>query len=363
MQSEKSKISMRQLFVMFALTTLSPAIRMFLTICSRHGGAAGWLAPIVSVLVPLVIVGVLAAIFKSGKLGGMADAFDAALGRTMGKILLAIYLVWTILMFLLYLRYYVERILASLFTNTQPDFFIITMLAVVLLVARGELKYLARFSEVAVLLFAVVFALFFASLLPTFKAANVLPVTYYDALPVLRSSYPIVSVWGYITLFFFLGDYVKDKRDIKKRGIRTALTLAGLTALMVFIIVGSLGHDAAARMPLPFFKVSKLVGVMQSFDRFESVLQSVWVIADFILIAVFVFLIASMTKKLFALRQPRYLASPIVLLGYAGSLGIAASRFELERFSESYAAHIINLTLCLVIPMITLAVGKLRRTI
>ena len=361
MLTEKSKISTHQVLIMFALTVLSPAIRLFPSICALGGGAAGWIAPVISVAAPLIALAVLHALFKSGKPGSLADAFDMSLGRIAGRILLALYLVWTVILFLVYVRYYAERIVSSLFPNTNPDFFIITMLALVLFVARGELKYLARFSEIALLIFAVVFALFFASLLPTFKAENVLPVTYHDALPVMRSSYPIVSIFGYITLFFFFGDYVKDKRDIRKRGVPAVLLLAGFTALMLLLVIGSLGPDAASRMPLPFFKVSKLINIMQSFDRFEAVLLSVWVVADFILIAVFAFLIMNIAKKLFALPEAKHLASPIAMLGYAGGILIATSRFELEKFSESYAAHAVNLAFCIGIPAAALAIGKLRR--
>ena len=346
---------------MFILATLSPAVRLFPTICSRYGGTAGWLAPVVGAVVPAVIITVLYAIFKNGRVRGLGEAFEAAFGKWPAKLLLIAYIAWTGILFLLYVRYYAERLTSSLFTSSGPDFFIIAMFILVFYAARAKITALARFSEISMLVFAVVFAVFFVSLLPTWKVQNVMPVTYHDALPVLRSVYPVVGIWGFITLFFFLDGHIENMGDIKKHARNMILIIAGTTALMMFMVVGSLGPDTAARMPLPFFKVSKLIDIMQSFDRFEAVLSSMLVIADFILITVFVFVISSLVKKLFGLSESRYLAGPVVMLGYAGSLLISSSAYELERFSANPLTHAVNLTFCLVIPVLALAAGRVRR--
>jgi len=346
---------------MFMLATIPPAIRLFPSVGARYGGAAGWLAPVVGVIAPLVIVVILHALFKRGNFADLHDAFRASVGGFLAKVLLTAYLVWTFALFLLYVRYYAERMTASLFTSVNLDFFIIAMLLLVFFAARAKVAALARFSEISILIFAVVLAVFAISLLPTLRLGNVMPVTHYDIAPVIRSSYPIVSVWGFITLFFFLK--IDNTKDIKKHGVKTALILAGATMVMLFLVVGSLGPNVAARMPRPFFQVSRLIDIMQSFDRFEAVLSSILVIADFILITAFVFIMMNIIKKLFGLREAKFLAGPIVMLGYAGSLGLAASTFELERVSNSPAMHAVNLALCLAVPAVVLAVGKVRRRV
>ena len=351
-------ITVRQACAMFMLATMPPAIRLFPSVGARYAGAAGWLAPVIGVIVPLVLAVILHALFKSGKFTDLHEAFNAAVGGFLAKILLTLYLVWTFALFLLYVRYYAERMASSLFASVNLDFFIIAMLLLVFLAARAKLAALARFSEVAILIFAVALAVFALSLLPTLRLGNVMPVTHYDIAPVIRSSYPIVSVWGFITLFFFLK--IDNAKDIKKQGVKTSLILAGATVVMLFLVVGSLGPDVAARMPRPFFQVSRLIDIMQSFDRFEAVLSSILVIADFILITAFVFIMMNIVKKLCGLSEARFLAGPIVMLGYAGSLVIAASTFELERVSNSPTPHAVNLVLCLVVPAVALAVGKAR---
>ena len=355
-----SRITLRQASMMFILTTLSPAIRLFPVVCARYGGTAGWLAPIVGAAGLVAVLAVLHGLFKNGQVTNLSEAFNAALGRKIGKALLVVYLLWTLALFSLYVRYYAERLVSSLFTNVNLDFFVIAMLILVFFAARTKLTALARFSEISILIFCVVFAVFFAVLVPTLRLGNVLPVTHHDAPGILRSSLPVVSIWGYITLFFFLD--IKNAGDIKKHGRNMVLILALTTALMVFLVVGSLGPDVAQRMSLPFFRASKLIDVMQPFDRFEAVLSSIWVFADFILITAFAFIIMNIIKRLFNLTQARFLSGPVVLFGYAGSF-LPVSAFELERFSNSPITHAVNITLCIAIPALALWVGKIRRKV
>ncbi|MCL2408647.1 MAG: spore germination protein [Oscillospiraceae bacterium] len=356
------KISTRQVYIMFILTTLSPAIALFPSFVARHGSAAGWIAPIAASVGLIAVIAVLHGLFKSGRFADLHGVFGGTFGKWSAKPLLTVYLLWTFALFLLYVRYYAERIVASMFTSVNPDFFIISMLIVVFFASRAKLSAIARFSEVAILVFAVIFAVFFVSLIPTLRAIHVLPVTHYDAVPVLRSAYPIVSVWGFITLFFFLGEHI-EKPDLKSFAKKAVLILSVATALMIFLVVGSLGPDTAARMPWPFFSAAKLIDIMQSFDRLEAVLSSIWVIADFILITVFVFIITNIVKKLFNLRESRYLTGPVAMLGYAGSLLLAANTRELELFAASSTTHAVNLVLCVGVPVLALAIGKMRRAL
>jgi len=360
--TEKNKITIRQIFILFILSTFSPAIRLFTQICSDYGKIAGWTAPIISVIALFIIINVLNAFFKNNNEANLSDIFDISLGKIAGKTLLVLYLIWTILLYFLYVRYYAERLLSSIFPNTNIRFFIIIMLIMALFSARGKIETFARFSEFSILLFTFIFIVFFILLAPTVKLSNLLPITYYDAWPALKSSYPVVGIWGYITLLFFLGDNIKNKNEIKKSSKKAIWYLAIMTMLMMITVVGSLGYKNAERMPLPFFNATKLINFMQSFDRFEAVLLSAWVISDFIVITVFAKIIANIGKKLFNVSVIKYFGSPIILLGYAGSLYLATNRYELEIFSENVAI-LVNIAFCYLIPIIVLIIGKLRKKI
>ena len=363
MAQEKNKITVRQTLIIFGLSTLSPAIRLFPTICAKKGHSAGWLAPLFGAAALFILFLVLAAIFKNKEVTSLSDAFERTLGKTVSKILLAIYLFWLVIIYFMFIRYYAERLLSSIYPNTDLRFFLICMLSVIFIVARRRIDFFARFCELSFLIFLIVLLIFYVLLIPTIKIDNVFPVTHMDFVPVLDSSFQIVSIWGFAAFFFFLGDHIKNKDQILKHSKKAIFYLCGITILILFFIIGSLGADATARMPLPFFNSTKLINIMPAFDRFEAVLLSIWVISDFILIVSFMIIIISILKKITGTSEPKYFASPLTFIGYIGGLFIANSRFELEWLSSAAISSIIICVLAYGIPFGVLILGKVRKTL
>jgi spore germination protein KB len=362
MPTQQNKITTRQLFVMFVLATLSPSIRLFPQICSEYGGIAGWTGPILATAAFALLIAVLNALFKDNKFRDMSDVFEQALGKPAGKALLVIVLVWVVLLYFLYIRYYADRLLSSIYPNTNIRFFIIFISIPVFIALRGRIETFARFSEFSIIMFTIIFVVFYLLLVPSFRLSNVYPLTLYDAWPAVRAAFPVVGIWAYISLLLFLGDYVIKKEEFKAIGKKTAVYLIIMTTLMIVLVVGALGYRLAERIPLPFFGVTKLIAIMESFDRLEPVLLSVWLVSDFIVISVFGLVIANIAKRLFNAGQRKYFAAPVVLLGYTGSLFICTSRFELEVFSAKFALP-ANVVLCFALPVVLFIVAKARKKI
>lgn len=362
MLTQKNKITMRQLYIIFMVSTLSPAIRLFPTLCAKLGKVAGWTAPILSAVPLLLLCMILGAMFKKKNITNLSDVFNLSLGKILGKTLLTCYLLWSMILYFLYIRYYGERLLSTIFPNTDIRFFIFSMMIIVYMAARGRIEVFARYTELTFLMFTVVFVVFFILLISNVKMSNLLPITYYDILPVAKATYPVLGIWGYITLLLFLGEHVIDKHQIKKQSKKVVIFLTVMTTFILLFVIGSMGYTVTQRMEIPFFNATKLITVMETLDRLESVLLSVWVISDFIVITMFAIIIANMTKSLFNVSESRYFASPIVLLGYFGSQFLVSNRFEFALFSSTMGLP-VNIIICFVIPFIVFCIGKLRKKI
>lgn len=361
MLNQKFKITVRQALIIFVLVTLSPAIRIF----PQHTTLAEnafWTTPLISVIPLFILFAVLNAFFKNNKAADLGDVFELVLGKIAGKTLLAVYLSWVMLLFFLYIRYFAERLNTSIFPNTNPKFFIITILILVLIAAWGRMETFARFAELLLLIFTFVFIAFFLLLAPTVQFSNLYPVTYYDILPALKGSLTVISVWGYVFLIFFLGQYIFNKDRLKKYSKKAVWYVAIMTTLMLICTVGSLGPENVHKIPLPFFSSVKQIEFLKTFDRFEAALLSTWIVMDFIIITFFAKVIMSITQKLFHTSHARYFAFPVITLGYVGSLFIAIDRFELERLTDQLFLP-GNVILFYFVPIIILAIGKIRKKI
>lgn len=360
MLAAKEKISTRQAVILFLLAVFSPSIRLFPTYSSEIAQTAGWLSPLFAV-VPFLILPLLhQSFFKKNSGKNLADIYYEVLGKFLGRVVLFFYLFWLCVLLGLYVRYFAERFLSTIHPDTPMSFFTIAILGVAFVVARGGLVVFTRLTEVFFLGFMALFSITFMLALPDLKFLHLYPVTYYDILPLMKSTYPILGIWGYFTFMMFFADRMNDKENIKRFGLQSAVFLV-ITCLSILIItIGTLGYNIAGRVSLPYFIAMKNISVMDTLERIESIVLAFWIIVDFVIITLFVLLVAAVIKSLFSLNGTKNFISPVVLVAYLFSFYIAQSRFELEDFSLLFGMN-TNIVLCYIIPLIIFGIGKLRK--
>lgn len=362
MLASKDKISTRQAVIIFLMLVYSPAIRLFPVIAAKIGEQAGWLTPILAVLPFICLVYIMQALFNKEKEINLSDIFFKILGRILGRVLLALYLMWMMVLLGLYVRYFAERFLTSLLPNTPMAFFTITILAVVFYAVRGGIVQLTRTVEFLFLAFSVVYVILFLLTIPNIEVINLFPVTYYDVLPLAKSAYAIFGVWGHFTFIFFFGDKINDKEHIKRFGLQGTAYLL-IMALMVLIqTIGVYGYTIIERLSMPYFLVTKSISILETIERIESVALTFWIIVDFVVISVFMYIIVSIIKSLFSLPGTKSLVSPITIFAFIFSNYIARNRFELENFSN-YFALTANIIFSFIFPFIIFVIGKIRKKI
>ena len=73
-----------------------------------------------------------------------------------------------------------ERLISSAYDTASPTLFILTILAVAVIVAMGKLKVLGRLSEIFFIIFGLVFIFIMIPAFADIDPGNLLPVTVYD---------------------------------------------------------------------------------------------------------------------------------------------------------------------------------------
>lgn len=362
MIDSKGKISVRQAMLLFIISTMSPAIRLFPQITAIMAGKAGWLAPLPAIIPLILLVFLVNSFFGKNKNVNLSDIYSDILGNIAGKIVVFLYIIWLLVLLSLYTRYYSERLLSSIMPDTSQVFLLISLLALVFIAARKGLVIIARANEVFFPLIIFTFLLAFLFSISDIKYRNLMNVSYIDALPVLKSSFNIVTVWGYYLLFFFFADKIQNIEYIKKFSFRGLIILFTTTFLMMIMTIGTLGSRLASHVSLPFFMVIKNISILEALDHFESILLAIWVISDFIIISMFTLIIANMFKSLLNLSHVRTTISPIVVFAGIGALYMYGNRFELETFSSRIAVF-VNIIFEYIFPLIIFGIGKLRKKI
>lgn len=364
MYSKKNQISIRQLFLIFITIIGSPTLRLLPAHTAKYAKQVSWLSAFVGIGVLILLVFVFSYMFDKLKSGSLLDAAEIILGKVLGRVIWVIYLIWSTVLAALYSRYYGDRLVNSIFPNSYYFVFVLIMLVLVTFVLRSGIDVFARMIEIILPLAIFVYALTCVILLPIVDINNLTPVTHKDILPVLTGSISPIGILCYISFVFLMADKVKNKNkgSIKRMGFISSGVLLPLVTAGIIMPVGILGYNAVTKLNLPFFSASKATSFLGIIDRLESGIVATWVLTDFAIISVFLFVGLNINKKLFNLSDEKPLISIYVVLVYILTLYISDSNYEIIAFSE-YIALPVNIALGVVIPIIIFALGKLRKKI
>jgi len=358
---KKDEISLRQLMIIYVLLIGSPAIRLIPVYASKAAKQAGWLAPIVSLGVLLVIFLIFQQFFNSFKKESFLDIVQNIFGKYLGTALNIAYLILITILGALYVRYYSERMVTSLFPNTNSFLFSSILLIVIAIVLRSGLAIFARMNEIFMPIVVVTYLVVNVLIFPEVRIDNLYPITYKDIFPVLRASMGTTTTIGYVTFLFILSDKVKGKDKVKNLGFHSSYLLTILLSLVIISPVGVFGSDVVAKMNLPFFAAVKDISLFGIIERVESSLIAIWTLTDFSIITSFLFVGLHIINWLFKTPSEKPFINMYVVIIYILSLYIAGNIIEIMNFSNVLVFAIIGLTV--IMPIILFIVGKIRKLI
>jgi len=360
MQYDNNKISVRQLLIIVVVATFAPLIQVVPRLMGGAAGAAGWVSILLSFGFYAIFILMLARMFRKTQAVDLYDLFTKTVGKFLAKIITVIYGVWTFVLIAFYLRSFAERFMASILPNTPLFFFLAILLAICALFAYGKFESFARFAELSLYLFALIFVFLFAVSAPTIEVTNLLPVTTLDAVPILRGSLIIMGIFSYLTFGLFLGGGVSAMDGMKKHGIKSGICLT-IAALITFAItIGILGVNWASSSNLPFFTAVRTIRLLNVVERLEAIFLTFWVLADLVIVSLFIYVFINILKKLFPLTNPKKLTAPTILGAYLLSVSITSNFFELNQFSAEVQIP-VNIILGIAVPALVFVIGIVRR--
>jgi spore germination protein KB len=357
-----NKISIRQMIIIFLISAGSPIIRIIPRHCADIAKQASWLTPIVAIIPFILILYVLNILLTKSKKESLEEVFSYILGKFLGKTLIIIYTLWIFCILGLYVRYFSDRFTATILIFTPVKFFSITILLLVYVIVRNEIKFFARYLEY----FTIIYVLFLIGIffigLPDIQLSNLYPVFAKDIKPVIISTYPLLGIFAYITFMFFLGDSISNKEAFKKHFKRLCCILVPSCLLVILLTVGIFGYSLTKQFNLPFFVFFKNIKILSIIERIEAVFISFWMVTDLAIIVFFMYIITKLIKYIFNLKSTKEIVTPVISIVYIFSQFISLSSFELANFSD-YIFLPFNVILGFVIPIIIFFVGKIRKLI
>ena len=273
---ENGRIGARRLRAAAWAAVLAPAVGVLPGAAVRQAGMGAWLAPLAALPVMLLLGRALEKLSHRG----LAETFVTVLGKSVGGALTTIYIMWALMLGSARLRLGGRRLLftAQRATGLWLAPVVLVLLAVWLACGRAEscVRAAAVFSRVLALALLAVLGLTVFRI----KAENLLPLWSQDAVPVLRGVVPVLGVLGY-------GVYAAFLRESDETGGDTGRIVGacGVLLLLLVAVLGNLGVELTAALEDPFLTLSKQIGAEGAFQRVESLVSALWLLADLALLA------------------------------------------------------------------------------
>ncbi|MCI8421950.1 MAG: GerAB/ArcD/ProY family transporter [Lawsonibacter sp.] len=289
----KDTISTTQLMVLVWAGVLAPAAEQLPGLLLPQAGRGAWLSVLAAT--PLVLAaGWL--LRRAGGEVGLARGMTDRLGRTAGRGLLLLYMIWGELLLALRLRLSARRLLVLGWRDGALWFFLLGVAGMALWMGRGRLSAFARTGQLFLAALLAAAGVVLGLSLSQARLERLLPLSGPGVLSALSAALPAAGVLGWGLFAAFLA----DRTEKGGRGWHWGLWSVGgclLLALAQAVILGNLGAVLAARLDNPFFALAKSVGVEGAFQRVEGIISSLWTFADLAMAGVLLFALRAMAGE------------------------------------------------------------------
>lgn len=221
---------------------------------------------------------------KSGE--SLTELSLRALGPLWGRLILFLLALWFLLYGGFMLRSGAVRIITTIYPNSSPELFIVSMGLLGLYAALGAERTLVRSAKIIKPAVIGVLILVLSFALVSIQRENLLPLTVLDAAGTFKGSLASLGVASVsIYMCFFLGGLDCESEGFFKALALWSLYTLGLLFWLNTAIIGAFGAELSSRLSQPFFALIRNLVFFRSLERVEALVVSLWIFSDFILIS------------------------------------------------------------------------------
>lgn len=358
-QNVKNKVTVKQLILIITVMIISPAVRFLPVYTAKSANEAGWLSPIAALPLVGILIYILHSIFNKYKEQSTFEIIKDIMGKYVSTILLAVYLFWLFFLISFYIRYNAERLVSSIYTNVDLNFFIITSLIVVSYILRSGAAAIARMGEILFPIIFIILTFLIALLLPHIRVDAILPISFNDIFPIIKSSISSLSLFTFLFYIFLFSDNIVGRKTISRLFSEGVLIISITFLLLMLCTFGMLGSTITARSPIPFLSIVKQISILDTIENIESIVIAVWMLTDALLIATVSILTLNIAKNLFKLKDEKNIINIMFVLVFIAANSFYKNRLDLDLFAFKFATP-FNVILGFGSPILLFIIGKLR---
>lgn len=331
MMIEKGKISSFQMGVIMFPTILATAILLVPAITSKLAERDAWLVPALASVTGFFTVYIACQLNNRYPAKTLIEFSGDILGRTLGKALGLVYLVFLFHIVGIVVREYGEFIVGTFLNRTPISVVMGTMMLVCAFNVRGGLEVVGRTAQMFVPILTFLFFCVVVLLIPNMEPKNMFPILEHGFMPPIKASLIPQGWFSEFILISFMLPYVADRSKGMKWGM---LTVAAVALIIMITNIASelLFGEITATFTYPVMVAARFISYADFFEHLEAIVMAIWVGGTFVKISAFYYAIAIGTAQWLNLTNYRPITLPIGLLILLFGIWLAPSLQDMVHF-------------------------------
>lgn len=285
------------------------------------GATAGWLIVLISGGTSIVFWLLISSLFYKYPGKSLAVITEEVLGPVIGLGVNGLILIYMLVSASIMLRQFSEAIILSTLPEAPISSLSFLLIIPAFISAYLGVEAISRSAYIAlpfILLGSLAVLLF---QLPYFNLNYLLPILGQGVFPLLKYGFLGVSSFGEVLLLAYLVPYFSfDASRLRAVGILSLLVVTGSFALIVLVYLMVFPMPLATENLIPFFQLSRIIGMGRYFQRVESVFILFWTFTAFLRISLGVLIAAIIMRDSLKLLYYRPLLPAISILIFSMAL-------------------------------------------
>ncbi|MFC4100592.1 GerAB/ArcD/ProY family transporter [Paenibacillus xanthanilyticus] len=358
---DQARIGNLQFLVIGVLFTIGDAILFIPALVTKAAQRDAWMAGLLAVITGLGLMVFYTALQRRYPRQTILAVCDQLLGRYVGRFCSAAFVfVFLLLVTATLLREVGDFMATHMLPNTPIQFTEILFLLIVVRAVRGGVETIGRTAEIVapwVLLLLLLLMLF---VIPSSRLDRIEPLLYQGVKPVIGGSLQMIAVpYMELVSMALLFPYVRDERRVR-RNLVIGVAIGGLLlVLVIFFCLVNFGSIVTQDSVYPTYLLAKKIELGEFLQRIEAITAIAWLFSLFVKMTVCFYGTCAGAAHVLGLRDYRLFAFPLamLLLPLADMLAPnIIAYFQIGEYYPFFAG-----TFAVVLPLVLLAAGKVRR--
>ena len=358
---EKGKINAGEFLILVIAFTIGSTILDIPSLLIGVSRQDAWIASALTTFLSLSFIFIYNQIATLYSSMTYIEMNEKVFGKWIGKILALFYLFYFYYLSASMIRDIGNFSTSVILIDTPIEVVMILFLLVSLFGIRLGLEVISRTALILFPWIVALLSILILFLIPEIKLENMQPLLGNGLKPIIKTVYRNVGLpYLELVIILMITPYVSEKAKINKAFyIGTLIGGIVLTVLVTFSIL-VLGADISSIETYPSYALGKKISIGDFLERIEVIVAIIWVLTIYFKLTICYYGLSIGLAQVLGLKSYKILLFPLAFLILTFSIFAHPNIVHFNDFT-SITWTPYSLTVCLLLPLLLLLVGKVRQ--